>query len=328
MRKMAHCPLETPCPLVHALSMDHLLFTAPILDRAAHLRRDPLALAHLQGGPDALVAGFWRDLSLLRRGHALLAHGTEAAHLLELSTEAIFLGLLDGKPVFAADLGKMQGEADGGAPQWESDTSWGELRAIGRGLTPEDGAILATGRALVNWHRSAKFCGRCGGPTESRDGGHLRVCLDGTCGAQHYPRTDNAVIMQVTDADRILLHRQPAWPAGMWSILAGFVEPGETLEHAVKRETWEETGIEVDDIAYAGSQPWPFPSSLMVGFTATATGGTLRPDPHELEDARWFSRADIAAHFSDDHRDDGSDRPYLARPGSISRRMINAWLKT
>jgi NAD+ diphosphatase len=185
---------------------------------------------------------------------------------------------------------------------------------------------LATGRALVNWHRTTTFCGRCGSPTEAREGGHVRVCLDVTCNAQHYPRTDNAVIMQVTDGENILLHRQPSWPAGMWSVLAGFVEPGETLEQAVVRETHEETGIIVDDIRYAGSQPWPFPASLMVGFTARAIGGQLCPDPHELEDARWFSRADIAAHFSDAHRNSNAG-PYLARPGSIARQMIDAWLK-
>ena len=307
--------------------MNHLLFTAAPLDRAAHLRRDPATLDRLRAGPDALVACFWHDQLLLRGGRALLAHGTEAAQLLDVASEVIFLGLMDGKAVFAADLGKLRAEADGTPPQWEGGADWGELRAVAATLAAEDAAILATGRALVNWHRTARFCGRCGGPTESREGGHVRVCLDNACNAQHYPRTDNAVIMRVSDGERILLHRQHAWPAGMWSVLAGFVEPGETLEHAVARETAEETGIVVDDIRYVASQPWPFPASLMIGFTARAVGGILRADPHELEDARWFSRADIAADFSDAHRGGGSDRPYLARPGSIARAMIDAWLK-
>ena len=309
------------------VTMSHLLFATAPLDRAHHLRRDPTTLDHLRSGPDALVVSYWHDLSLLRHGRALLAAGTEAAHLLGLANEIIFLGLLGGKAVFAADVGKLQSEANGTPPQWENGASWGELRAIGATLPPEDAAILATGRALVNWHRANTFCGRCGGPTEAREGGHVRVCLDTTCNAQHYPRTDNAVIMQVSDGDNILLHRQPAWPAGMWSVLAGFVEPGETLEQAVIRETHEETGIIVDDVRYVASQPWPFPSSLMIGFTARAVGGHLCPDPHELEDARWFSHADIAEHFSDEHRNDGSGKPYLARPGSIARKMIDAWLK-
>jgi len=307
--------------------MNQLLFTAVALDRAAPLRRDPARLDALRHGPDALVAAFWHDLALLRGGRALLAHGNEAARLMELASHVVFLGLTDGRPVFAVDLGKMTAEADGSPPQWEMGASWGELRGIGTSLPAEEATILATGRALVNWHRTHVFCGRCGGPTESREGGHMRSCLDQSCGASHYPRTDNAVIMLVADGDRVLLHRQPAWPAGMWSILAGFVEPGETFEQAVVRETFEETGIEVDDIAYVASQPWPFPASLMVGFTARACGGQLVVDRHELEDARWFSRADIAAQFSDSHRSDGSDRPYLARPGSIARMMLESWLQ-
>lgn len=307
--------------------MSQLLFATPPLDRAAALRRDPARLQSLRHGPDALVACFWHDLALLRDGRALLAHGNEAARLMELASHVVFLGLLESRPVFALDLGKMAAEADGSPPQWEAGAVWGELRAIGPTLPPQDSTILATGRALVNWHRTHTFCGRCGGPTESREGGHVRTCLDQTCGASHYPRTDNAVIMLVADADKVLLHRQPSWPTGMWSILAGFVEPGETFEHAVARETFEETGILVEDIRYVASQPWPFPASLMVGFTARATGGQLVVDSHELEDARWFSRADIAAGFSDAHRADGSGRPYLARPGSIARMMLDDWLR-
>lgn len=307
--------------------MIDLLFTAAPLDRAGHLRRDPAALERLRTGPDALVACFWHDLALLRDGRALLACGNEAARLLDVASEVVFLGLMGEKAVFAADLGKLRAESDGSPPQWEAGAHWAELRGHGPRLSPEDGAILATGRAMVNWHRTARFCGRCGGPTEPREGGHVRACLDAACGAQHYPRTDNAVIMRVSDGDRILMHRQHAWPAGMWSVLAGFVEPGETLEHAVARETLEETGIMVDEVRYVASQPWPFPASLMVGFTARAVGGELRVDPHELEDARWFSRADIAELFSEEHRNDGSGRPFLARPGSIARMMIDAWLR-
>lgn len=306
--------------------MDHLLFCAAPLDRAHHLRRDLEHLHRLRTSPDVRVLGYWQDLSLLRHGQALLAQGTEAAQLLDLASQTIFLGLYGNQPIFAVDLASLPAEADGSPPQWQHQAHWGELRAIGASLTPEDAALLATGRALVNWHRGAGFCGRCGSPTEAREGGHVRACLDSTCNALHYPRTDTAVIMQVTDGDNILLHRQPPWPKGMWSVLAGFVEPGETLEQAVIREVAEETAIIVDSVVYGGSQPWPFPASLMVGFTARAIGGTLTPDPHELEDARWFSRAHIAAQFSDSHR--GTETgPYLARPGSIARKMIDAWLK-
>ncbi|HTH15052.1 MAG TPA: NAD(+) diphosphatase, partial [Magnetospirillum sp.] len=165
----------------------------------------------------------------------------------------------------------------------------------------------------------------CGAPTEAREGGNMRQCLDARCNAQFYPRTDPAVIMRVTDGDNVLLHRQRAWPQGQWSVLAGFVEPGETLEEAVAREVREETGVEVADVAYEGSQPWPFPSSIMLAFSARADGGTLVPDQHELEDARWFSRDVILRTFDDAHRGKNTGL-FLPMHGSISRWLMEAWL--
>lgn len=306
--------------------MSTLLFATSALDRAHHLRRDGALLDTLLDAPTTGVVPVWRDRVAIRAGAALTAGGAEAAAWRRHGGQVVFLGLRpDNSALFAVDVGTLPAGEDGAPPVWP-DCRWIDLREAGATLPADDAALLATAKALLGWHRSSGFCGRCGGATRSQEGGHLRQCANPECQAQHYPRTDGAVIMCVTDGGRILLHRQPAWPAGMWSVLAGFVEPGETLEQAVAREVLEETNILVADIAYAGSQPWPFPASLMVGFTARAIGGELRPDPHELDDAQWFDRADILARFSDAHR--GTDAgPFLARPGSIARVMIDRWLE-
>lgn len=328
-------------------SMSDILYCAVPLDRAHTIRRDAEALDALRRSPHKLVIPTWREMSLVagdaslgqrsqqaiflgpaEAGHAaaVLARGTAASELLDLARDVVFLGLRpDAAPVFAADLSASEGEADGSGPALGLGGEWLGLRAVGALLPEGEAALLGYARAMMIWHRRNRFCGTCGAPTESREGGHMRQCLDQHCAAPSYPRTDPAVIMRVTDGDNILLHRQPGWPQGQWSVLAGFVEPGERLEEAVAREVREETGLLVDDIVYAGSQPWPFPGSVMLAFSARAAGGTLAPDPHELEDARWFSRATILKAFDDRHRADKSGL-YLPVRGSISRRLVEAWL--
>jgi NAD+ diphosphatase len=309
--------------------MSPILYSAVPLDRAHERRRDEAALESMRTDPRRLVVPCWHELSLTGAG---LIGGSDGARLLDLAGQVIFLGLADqGIPVWAADLSHVAAEPDGSAPRLGLDGSWASLRAVGGTLPAGEAAILAYARALVHWHRRSRFCGSCGSPTQSREGGHLRACLDEHCAALHYPRTDPAVIMRVDGVDAqgdpaILMHRQKAWAAGMWSVLAGFVEPGETLEEAVVREVREEAGITVADVRYGHSQPWPFPSSLMIGFSATATGGVLRPDPDEIEDAQWFSRARIAAEFDDANRISGNGAPFLPRPDAIARRLIDAWL--
>ncbi|HSV30338.1 MAG TPA: NAD(+) diphosphatase [Candidatus Omnitrophota bacterium] len=302
-----------------------LFYSAIPIDRAGHLRRDAQAMTGLLADPRRIVIPYWRELSLVAPPKGLSFTGVQAAMLLDLADEVAFLGLAaDGAPVLAADISGVAPEADGAGPGLGLGGQWLALRTIVPAMDHGDSGLLAYARGLLGWLRRSRFCGSCGGPTEAREAGHVRACLDPHCGAQQYPRTDPAVIMLVEDGERVLLHRQHAWPAGMWSILAGFVEPGETLEEAVAREVFEETAITVADVRYAGSQPWPFPSSLMVGFTARATGIDLVPCPEELEDARWFSRAEIDRDFSDAHRHDGSG-PFLANPGTIARQMLEAW---
>ena len=185
-------------------------------------------------------------------------------------------------------------------------------------LPRDEGGLLAYAKGILHWHERHRFCGNCGLPTESREAGHLRVCTDRACGASHFPRTDPAVIMLISDGDRAVLGRKSEWPDGMYSALAGFVEPGESLEEAVAREVKEEVAIDVNNIRYHSSQPWPFPASLMLGFYADAVSGEIAFDPDELEDARWFSRAELK------RGEAGLVR--RARSDSIARRLINDWV--
>jgi NAD+ diphosphatase len=216
--------------------------------------------------------------------------------------ELVLLGVDgDGHAVFAADPGdELPGERRG-------------LRDLAPMLSQAEGGMVAHAVGLLNWHRRHRFCANCGAPSEAREAGHVRVCP--ACGTQHHPRTDPVVIMLVTDGDRALLGRQAQWPAGRYSALAGFVEPGESLEEAVAREVREETGARVDDVRYRSSQPWPFPTSLMLGFSARWAGGEPVVRDGELEDVGWFTRQAIV---------DGD--VLLPPPTAIARRLIDEWL--
>jgi NAD+ diphosphatase len=191
------------------------------------------------------------------------------------------------------------------------------LRDVGAVLSADEAGLLAHASALEQWHTRHPRCPRCGAPTTARMGGHIRVCVED--GSEHYPRTDPAVIMLVTDdADRALLGHQPSWPQGRMSTLAGYVEAGETLEEAVAREVAEEVGVVVDAVRYVESQPWPFPSSLMLAFTAHAASSDVAVDGVEITEARWFSRDQLAAAV-----DDGSLR--LPMRASVAFRLIDGW---
>jgi len=202
-------------------------------------------------------------------------------------------------------------------PALPADMLLEELRPLLAELPAAEAAVLACARALLVWRARHRHCGVCGAPTAPRQAGHCLRCTSSECGAEFFPRLDPAVIVLVSDGERVLLGRQATWPTGRYSALAGFVEAGESLEDAVAREASEETGVQVRDIRYFGSQPWPFPSSLMLGFHAHASAATpLRLDG-ELEDARWFSAAELAA---------GASR-ILSPPYSIARRLIDAWYR-
>ncbi|MDQ6648638.1 MAG: NAD(+) diphosphatase [Actinomycetota bacterium] len=192
------------------------------------------------------------------------------------------------------------------------------LRDVGALLDDRDAGLLVEAVALANWHATHTHCPRCGAPTEPDQAGHVRRCT--AEGSQHFPRTDPAVIMLVHDgADRCVLGRQAVWPPRRMSALAGFVEPGESAEQAVVREVLEEVGLDVVDVGYRASQPWPFPSSLMLGFFARATGDTLALDQDEIEEARWFTRDELRAAVS-------AEEVLLPPPVSIAWRLITDWV--
>jgi NAD+ diphosphatase len=245
--------------------------------------------------------------------------------------ELVFLGLIDERAHFSFDVSGHEapiemlrspalaaaGMAAGNIAQ--VGVRFADLRQLGARLERREGALLALARAMVFWHSRHRFCGLCGSPTRSEEAGHMRRCTDPACHAMHFPRTDPAVIMLVTDGERALLGRNRNFIPGMYSTLAGFVEPGESLEDAVAREVREETAIEVGAVHYHSSQPWPFPANIMLGFYAEATSREITVDYGELEDARWFERGWLLSHADDD-----SFR--LPRLDSIARRLMEDWL--
>jgi NAD+ diphosphatase len=198
-----------------------------------------------------------------------------------------------------------------------SGEDWTPLRPVLQLLDPADAAFAVHAVGLAEWHFAVRHCPRCGAPLQSAESGHVLACP--ACGRQQFPRTDPAVIMLVTDdAGRALLGRQPSWPTGRWSTLAGFVEPGESIEQAVRREVLEETGVRVGEVGYFGSQPWPLPASLMLGFVGRAETLEIAVDGHEIEAARWFTREEVRA---------GAEDGSLVLPGgiSISRSLVEDW---
>ena len=303
-------------------------FSGATLDRAADQRKEP-----------EWVAAQHRD----PRARAVLA-GTAGVHLVDepaprlalvplavapAGNPPLLLGLDGEGPVFAVDVDPptggppppLIGAMGHGAGDPATGTRPAGLRDAVASLPQADGGLVAYACALINWHRRHGHCSVCGMATELRDGGMVRACP--RCGSHHFPRTDPVVIMLVTGEDRVLLGRQAAWPPGRYSTLAGFVEPGESLEEAVAREVREEAAVSVGAPVYLSSQPWPFPSSLMLGFTVPWTGGEPVRQEQEIEDVRWFSRAEIAAATSWDE-----DAPLALPPRhAIARRLIESWLE-
>jgi NAD+ diphosphatase len=204
-------------------------------------------------------------------------------------------------------------------PDLPAGTAFAELRGVMGVLSPTDAMLAATARALTGWHTTHGFCAACGAATLPAQGGWQRNCP--ACGAHHFPRTDPVVIMLVLHGNRTLIGRNAAWPPGMYSCLAGFVEPGETVEAAVRREVAEEAGIAVGAVAYVASQPWPFPASLMIGAVAVAMHDRITVDTTELEDARWIDREEMATVMGGHHADIRAPRP-----GAIAAHLIASWL--
>jgi NAD+ diphosphatase len=275
-----------------------MTFAGAGLDRAAAERSRPewVEARRADSGARALMLserGVW-----IEDGRLVLVRPAD---------DALFLGLAGDVPVFAVDLGDdrpTRGQPAG-------------LREAATELPADEAGLAAYAASLLSWHRRHRFCANCGQPTEPWDAGHERHCP--ACGTHHFPRTDPVVIVRVTDGSRLLLGRKPDWPEGRYSVLAGFVEPGESLEDAVRREIHEESGVKVRSASYVASQPWPFPSSLMLGFHAEADGGEPRPNDAELGDVRWFGPAEVEDAAA------GQGGVFLPPPFTIARRLIDNW---
>ncbi|MBI0535702.1 NAD(+) diphosphatase [Roseomonas sp. KE2513] len=296
-------------------------YTGSPLDRVSDRRDDADFVAAALADPASLIAPVWRAKSLLR---GVESGAPEAVLLTREAAEAVLmtggpwalLGLRnDGTAVFTVDCSA----AEDPLPLLpEGYGSFHDLRAVAGLLPPGEASMLAHARGLMHWRTRHRFCGVCGQPCEPRSAGNAMSCTG--CGAQHFPRTDPAVIMLVVDEDRVLLGHSTRFPnSTMYSTLAGFVEPGESLEEAVRREVHEETGVRVGEVFYHSSQPWPFPASIMLGFHAEALSQEITIDPAELRDARWFTRDEI--------RNPESAGFSLPRVDSIARRLIEDWLQ-
>ncbi|HEY3920450.1 MAG TPA: NAD(+) diphosphatase [Stellaceae bacterium] len=296
-------------------------FYAGGVDRASHLRKDAAWLAERLARTTSRFVLVWRGQNLIADHEGAAPRGVflpPEAFAAE-GKETVLLGIEDECAYFACDLSGMEAPLD--AIHKAPASAFIDLRRVGPLLPQHEGSLLAFARGMSYWHSRHRFCGVCGSPTVAEEAGHVRRCTNPACGAPHFPRTDPAVIMLVHQGtERCLLGRQAAWPQGMHSTLAGFVEPGESLEEAVVREVYEETRIELASVTYHSSQPWPFPASLMLGFHAEAKTTAITVDKTELDDACWYERSWLLA-----HQDDESFR--LPRRDSIARRLLEDWLK-
>ncbi len=318
-------------------SLEGLGYAFDPLDRASYLRDDAAAVAALRARPDARAVLIARDMPVLGKGAAGLEPLLPLAEVEALGgarVEALLGRLPDGAPVFAALLGDdavvEQSDASDGfldrrvlVVPGRDDLTLVDVRSLAAGgLVPApEASVLASAKSLLAWHARRSFCSNCGARTQVGAGGWRRECPK--CGMQHFPRTDPVVIMLAVDGENCLLGRQPRFPKGMYSALAGFLEPGETIEQAVRREIMEEAGIAGGEVRYFASQPWPFPSSLMIGCFVMAESRTVAVDKVELEDARWFSRDEVLTMLEKRHPD-GLSAPI---PMAIAHHLIKEWAR-
>ena len=296
-------------------------FITHILDRAAHLRSNDEKLFALEGHRDARAYVVYRDSLVVKQEadgpRALLT--IDEALKFGANPGTIFLGLRDGAAVFGMGIKAEAVEK----LLTRNDVAVTELRGMAMQgvVAPDQLSAIAMAKSMVSWHQRHGYCANCGTRSAMKEAGWKRECPD--CKAEHFPRTDPVVIMLVTSGDKCLLGRQKHFPAGMWSCLAGFVEAAETIEDAVRREIFEESGIRCTDVSYYMTQPWPYPSSLMIGCSARATNEDIVVDRTELEDARWFDRAEAMLMLKREHPD-GLAGPH---PFAIAHHLLGRWLQ-
>ena len=286
------------------------VFAGAFVDRIGERRKDSAWLAEAVQSEQSCFVPIWGDQCLVGGDplQAILLGRDQVGSMID-DQDLIFLGLFRDRPAFALSINAA---TDAPFPELGE---FHDLRYLGTVLPPDEANLVAHARALVLWHASQVFCGVCGSSARPEAAGNSRICLNDACRREIYPRVDPAIIVLVSDGERCLLGRQTSWPEGRYSTIAGFVEPGESLEDAVRRETYEETNIHVGKVTYHSSQPWPFPSSLMLGFMAEAESSDIVLNDGELEDAQWFTRKELRSGF-----------PKLPFRISIARRLVDHWL--
>ena len=310
-----------------------LTYTNGQLDRAVEFYKNPEWLAKQLKSSKTKIVPIWNDCNLIDEKNnnsnpsAVICTGEIAQNLISLSSETVFLGIKNNSAFFSVDLSKHK---KSNLTKIFEKGEFSDLRQIGPFLSLPEASILAYARGILYWHQNSRYCGKCSSLTESRLAGHMRKCSNSDCRIEFFPKIAPAVIMLIKQNSsngnpaKCLLARNKNWPRGSYSILAGFVDLAESLEETVEREVFEEVGLKVSNIKYIASQPWPFPSSLMLGFTAEAITTYIKIDEEEIEDARWFTAEELLK-FGE--WNDNTNGFKLSRKDSISRYLIDTWIE-
>jgi NAD+ diphosphatase len=300
----------------------HNVFAGSPLDRCEHLRGDSDKVNQMMRAPGTRFICVWKTRPLIAPGETLRiqwVNGGLALPFVDAGAAWVFLGIAGGTAHFAIDISSEPDPEKAG--KFAGLGVFPDLRMSAASLDRGEAAIIAQAKPLIDWHSRRTFCSVCGARTEMRQSGASRVCTNEACKASHFPRTDPVVIMLAISGDRCLLGRQKIFPPHMYSALAGFVEPGESLEEAVRREIQEESGVTVGEVRYHSSQPWPFPASLMIGCHAMALDDTINLPGDELEEAVWFEKGLIREALQGKHR----DKVWMPPPHAIAHQLIRSW---
>jgi NAD+ diphosphatase len=297
------------------------VFAGNPLDRSSYARAKPEWIAEKLADPGSLALVMWNGKPMVEKrkegagSQIAYVRAEMAGELSDGAERLLFMGMWQETAVFALD---MEGTADPADGPMEGLGRFEDLRGVAMDLPATDAAILATAKAMFEWRRRHKHCANCGEPTEAVEGGWKRVCA--SCRAEHFPRTDPVVIMLPVRGENCLLGRQAAWAKGVYSALAGFLEPGESIEEACAREVFEEAGLRTRSVRYHSTQPWPYPSSLMIGLIAEVEEGEAAADQNELDEVRWFTREEARALMK-------GNLPGARAPGAlaIAHQLIKAW---
>ncbi|MAL78887.1 MAG: NAD(+) diphosphatase [Sneathiella sp.] len=302
-----------------------IVFGGGNLDRASHVRNDPDWIEQKIKDPNSRFLPLHQLKALINlRGMAAIDWRPEAdvREFIENRAEMVFLGIDDGDTChFAIDVSAMENPRQPPNPEWGKFI---DVRSVAPQLSPGEAGALAQARSMIDWHNRHGFCAVCGASTRSQEAGYSRICQDPDCKASHFPRTDPVAIMMVTRGDKCLMGRGANFPPGFFSCLAGFIEPGETIEQAVAREVFEESGIRVKNVRYHQSQPWPFPSSLMIGCFAEAMNEDIVIDRTELADADWFSKDDVRMMMQQSGKPSGLR---MGGPIALAHQLAKSWVE-